>query len=112
MPRAQSLQHREVGLHGLELTADPARPLEDRGAALGRHRSPPAANQQIGTELLFELADLLGHVRLNGRQHVGGGGEGALLGDGQQRVEVPEFHRLAPLVARVPIREVDGFHQS
>ena len=65
MPRPQPLQHRQVGLHGLELAADPPGPLEDRDPALRRHRSAPAANQQVGAELLFELADLLGHVRLN-----------------------------------------------
>jgi hypothetical protein len=108
---AQPLQHRQVGLHGLELAADAAGPLEDHLAALGRGRPPPAANQQVGAELLFELANLLGHVGLDRRQRVGGGGERTLLGDGEQGVEMPKFHRHAPFAPSASIRMPDGCHR-
>ena len=55
--------------------------------------APAAApGEQRDAELGLELADLVGHVRLHRAQRVGGGGERALLVDGDQRVEMAQLH--------------------
>ena len=46
-------------------------------AELGRHRTPAAPGEEVDAELVLELADLVGDVRLHRVQAVGGAGERA-----------------------------------
>ena len=96
VPGFEPLQQREVGAHRLELAVHAAGALEHERAELGRLGAPAAAHEQRHAELGLELAHLVGHVRLHGRQRVGGGGERPLLGDREQRVEVSELHVTLP----------------
>ena len=56
------------------------------------HRAPPAPHEQLHAELGLELADVLRDVRLHRVEAVGGGGEGAFLGDREQRFELAHVH--------------------
>ena len=98
MPRLEALQHRQVLAQRLDLAADRPRPLDHAHAELGRHRPPPAPDEQLHAELGLELADVLRHVRLHRVEAVGGGGEGALLGHREQGFELANVH-----AARLPI---------
>ena len=68
---------------------------------------PGGCGSAADAELVLELADLLGDVRLDRAQGVGGGGERAFLGDGEQRVEMAELH----LPHRLPSLLLDGNDQ-
>ena len=103
MPGFETLQHREVGAHRLELAVHPARSLEHDAAELGGLRAAPAANEQRHAELRLELADLVGHVRLHGVQRVGRGRERAFLGDREQGLELAQLH-----VVLAPFRRPHG----
>ena len=74
--------------HRLELALHAPGPVEHDEPELGGLGTPPAAHQQRHAELVLELAHLVGHVRLHRRQRVGGGGERALLVDGEQGLEM------------------------
>ena len=64
------------------------RALEDDEPELGGLGAPPAAHEHRNAELHLELPDLVGDVRLHGVERVGGGGERAFFGDGEEGVEV------------------------
>ena len=53
--------------------------LGEGAAGLGEHDAAAGADEEVGTERLFELADLLGDRRLRDAQGRGGSGEGAEL---------------------------------
>ena len=58
-----------------------------------RQRGAPAvAVEQRHAELGLELADLLADARLGEVQAVGGAAEVKLLGDGDERAQLPQFH--------------------
>ena len=105
--RVEPLQQREVGAHRLELAVDPTRAVEHEDAELGGLGPLAAAHEQRHAELRFELAHLVGDVRLDGRERIGGGRERPFLGDGEQRVEMPELHG----TLLTPIVESDGYHR-
>ena len=84
----------------LDLAADRAGPFDHAHAELGGHRAPAAANEQLHAELGFELAHVLGDVRLDRVEAVGGGRETALLGHREQGFELANVHDLAPLPSR------------
>ena len=88
----EALEHREVGPQVFELAADVAGPLEHERAELGRHGSPPAPAEEGDAQLLLELADLVGDVRLHRVEAIGGRGERPRVLDRQQRVEVAQLH--------------------
>ena len=56
-------------------------------------RPAAAPGEQRHAELGLELADLVRDVRLDRPERVGGRGEGALLVDGDQRVQMAQLHR-------------------
>ena len=56
------------------------------------HRAAPVPHEQLHAELGFELADVLGDVRLHRVEAVGGGGERAFFGDREQRLELADVH--------------------
>ena len=91
--RLEALEEREVDPHGLELAPDAAGPVEHHPAELGRGGPPPAPDEDGHAEFPLQLADLLGDVRLHRVEHIGRRRERPRLGDGQQGVEVPDFHR-------------------
>ena len=101
MTGLEPLQHREVRAQRVELAADRPRPLEHPHAELGRHGAPPIPHEELHAELGFELADVLGDVRLHRVEPVGGGREGALFGDREQRFELADVHAEPP--SRRPI---------
>ena len=49
-------------------------------------------HEQLHAELGLELVDVTRDVRLHRVQPVGGGREGPLLGDGEQRFELAQIH--------------------
>ena len=59
---------------------------------LGRGRAGPAPGEERDAELGLELADLLGHVRLDRPQRVRGRGERPLLVDRDQGLEMAQLH--------------------
>ena len=109
VPGVETLQQCDVGAHRFELALDAPRAVEHEQTELGRLGTAPAAHEQRHAELGLELAHLVGHVRLHRRQRVGGGGERALLGDGEQRLEVTELHG-GPSRGAV-IGQADGYHR-
>jgi hypothetical protein len=80
-----------VGLEGVELALDAAGPGHDRLALLGER--PAGAVDEGGAQLALEPGDVGRHVGLHGVERTGGGGEAAVLGDGEQGVELAEVHR-------------------
>ena len=60
------------------------------------HRAPAAPHEQLHAELGLELVDVARDVRLHRVEPVGGGREGALLGHGEQRLELANVHAGAP----------------
>ena len=100
----------------LELAADAAGPLEHRLAELGRDGAPPAPHEELDAELGLELADLLGDVRLDGVEAVGGGRERArprrpraASRDGAAPRSVLRCAAVAPVTARIGIS--DGYYR-
>ena len=51
------------------------------------------AVDELDAELALELFHVRRDVRLHGRERVGGGGERAVLGDGDDGVQLAEVHR-------------------
>ncbi len=88
----ETLEHREVGPEGVELAADVTRALEHEVSELGRHRAAAAPGEEDHPELLLELADLVGDVRLHRVQSIGGPGERPGVLDRQQGLEVTKIH--------------------
>ena len=67
--------------------------LRQEHLARGRERGAPAvAVKQRHAELGLELADLLADARLREMQAVGRAAEVKLLGDGDERAQLPQFH--------------------
>ena len=62
--------------------------LREGPAGFGCHDSAPGADEEVGSERLLELADLLGHRGLRDAQRFGGGGEGAEL---ERRAEAADL---------------------
>ena len=93
----EALEEREVDPHGLELAPDAAGPLQHDPPELRRSGSPPAPDEYRDAEFPLQLADLLGDVRLDGVQHLGGRRERTRLGDGQQGIKMPDLHRFPTL---------------
>src|SRR3954468_18589342 len=84
------------GLHGVE---DLPRALEERGAGRGQLHAVLVAQQQLGADLLLELADLLAQRRLGHVQALGRAAEMQLLRDGDEVAEVAELHAAITLAA-------------
>ena len=59
-------------------------------------RAAPAPHEQLGAELVLELADLFRDVRLDRGEGVGRRGERALLRDRKQGIEMSQLH--APIL--------------
>ncbi len=95
--RLEALEHRYVLVQRFDLAADGARPVEDAHAELGWRGAAPAAHEQLHAELALELTDVLGDVRLDRVQAVGGGRETAFLGDREERLELTKIHLATPL---------------
>ena len=100
MTGLEPLQHRQVLVQRVDLAADRARPFDHAVAEFGGHRAPPVTDQELHAELGFELADVLGDVRLHRPQAVGGRGEAAFFGHREQGVELAYVHGLAPVPSR------------
>ncbi len=92
VPGLQALDHRDVLVQRVELAADRTCAVQHTSAELGRCGAAAAAYEQLDAELLLELADVLGDVRLDRVEAVGGRGEAALLGDCEQRLELAKVH--------------------
>jgi hypothetical protein len=93
----------DVGLEGLDLVDDPPPAVQEHLAGGGEVHPPGGPVQQPHAELLLELADLLGQRRLGHVQALGGAAEVALLGHGDEVVELPDLHR-----GTWPFRSVGG----
>ncbi len=68
VPGVETLEQRDVGAHRFELPLHTTRTVEHQQTELGRLRTAPAAHEQWHAELGLQLAHLVGHVRLHGRQ--------------------------------------------
>ena len=112
----EPLQHGEVAMQRVELAADRPRPLQHLHAELRGHRAPPIPHDELHAEVGFELAHVLGDVRLHRVEAIRGGGERALFGDRQQRLELPDVHadvlRPADRSRRPPIRTKRAYRNS
>jgi hypothetical protein len=84
-------QRGDVGRQRLQLGPDAGGPGEDGLALLGRLAGGPV--DQRGAQLLLQPGDVGGDVRLHRVEGAGGGREAAVLGDGEEGVELAEVHR-------------------
>ena len=66
-----------------------------QAARLGQLEPAADAREQRHAELGLEPADLLGHARLGHEQALGGGGEGPVVGRGEEVRELLQRHRLS-----------------
>jgi hypothetical protein len=80
----------DVGDHGVELGVDPPHPL-DHGQALLGEGAGGAVDQQ-DAQLLLEAGDVGRDVGLHRVQGARRGGEPAVVGDGDEGVELSEVH--------------------
>ena len=80
-----------VGGDRVELGLDAAGPVDDGLSLLGQ--AAGAAVDEGRAELLLEAGDVGADVGLHGGEGVGGGAERALLGHGDERLELAEVHR-------------------
>jgi hypothetical protein len=85
------VQRCHVGFEGVELALDAAGPGHDRITLLGQRAA--RSIDERGAQLALEPSHVGGDVRLDGVQGPGGGGEAAVLGDGEEGVELAEVHR-------------------
>ena len=94
-------------LQRLDLAANGACPVEHPIAELGGHGATAPPHEELDAELGFELAHVLGDVRLHGVEAVGGGGEAALFGHGQEGLELANVHVRASFSGPRPPRGLD-----
>ena len=79
-----------VGHGRLELGGDPPAPLHHRQALLGQLTA--VAVDELDAELPLQPGDVAGHVRLHGVQGRRRGGEAAVVGDGDEGLQLAEIH--------------------
>ena len=84
----------DVGGDVVDLVQDPPGPLDDPLALVGE--AAVGAVDQGDAELAFELGDVPGDVGLHGVQRPGGGGERAVIGDGDDGGELTDVHVAEP----------------
>ena len=85
-----------VGLGPLELGQRAARAVEERTTGVGQAHLPRGADEQLGTQLLLELADGDAQRRLGHVQTLGGAAEVELLGHRDEVAQVAKLeHRAA-----------------
>ena len=89
---AALLQAAHGGAHFFHAVQDLDGLFIEDAALLGEDGGAGAAGDEGDAELLFELLDLAGQGGLGDVQAGGGAGEGALLGDGHEVLEVAELH--------------------
>ena len=80
-----------VGDGGLELGGDPPAPLDDGLALLGQLAA--VAVDELDPELPLEAGDVAGDVGLHGVQGGRRRREAAVVGDGDERLQLPEVHQ-------------------
>ena len=85
-------QGRHVGHGRLQLGGHPPAPFHDRLALLGQ--LAPVAVDQLHPQLPLQAGDVARDVGLHGVQGRGRGREAAVVGDGDERLQLPEVHRL------------------
>jgi hypothetical protein len=71
---------------------DRARRLEQRPAGVGQLGAAATADEQLRAELTLERQQRAGEARLDQEDPGGGAGERALLDDGQEVLELSQFH--------------------
>jgi len=100
--------HRPGGLAAeLEFLEHPVGVRQQGRAGRGEGDATGAAVEQRDAQVAFELADRLAQRRLGKVQAGGGPAEVQLLGDRDERLELPDLHRSAlPRLAAAPHPEL------
>ena len=66
--------------------------VEQHAAGGGEFQTTPLAEEELGTQFFFQLADAAGDVGLHGVQLARGGQDAAFLDDGLEGAEGDQFH--------------------